>query len=308
MNVSMQDGFNLGWKLAAVLEGRADSALVRTYSDERQTIAKDLIDFDRRWAAMISAPAKDASDVDGEGVTAEEVQRTFVESGRYTAGVATHYAPSLLTGGAEHQSLATGFPVGERFHSAPVTRVADAKLVELGHAARADGRWRIYAFADAVDIRDPRSRLARFCEDFVNDPARHCAGTPGRCGPRCRLRRAGRAAAASARDRVPRAAGAAAPVEGALRPRRLREGYSSLLHGDAEDIYARRGIDRESGALVVVRPTSTSPRCFRSMRSASSRTSSERSSPTFSRRSRSASADRARAAVQNPVVAIRLRR
>lgn len=255
MNVSMQDGFNLGWKLAAVLEGRADAALLHTYSDERQAIAKDLIDFDRHWAAMISAPAKDASDLDGEGVTAEEVQRTFTESGRYTAGVATHYTPSLLTGGTGYQALASGFPVGERFHSAPVTRLADAKLVELGHAARADGRWRIYAFADALDIRDPRSRLARFCDDFLNDS-------------RSPLRR---------HTPVGADVDAVFDVRGVLqqhlhgigypelpellRPAKGRYGlvdyekaYSSMLHTDEPDVYDRRGIDREAGALVVVRP------------------------------------------------------
>jgi 2-polyprenyl-6-methoxyphenol hydroxylase-like FAD-dependent oxidoreductase len=58
MNVSMQDAFNLGWKLAAVLSGRSAPSLLNTYSTERQTIAKGLIDFDREWAAMISAPLK----------------------------------------------------------------------------------------------------------------------------------------------------------------------------------------------------------------------------------------------------------
>ena len=33
MNVSMQDAFNLGWKLAAVLEGRAAPELLHTYSE-----------------------------------------------------------------------------------------------------------------------------------------------------------------------------------------------------------------------------------------------------------------------------------
>src|SRR5262249_10568000 len=46
MNVSMQDAFNLGWKLAAVLEGRSDPALLHTYSAERHAVAQDLIDFD----------------------------------------------------------------------------------------------------------------------------------------------------------------------------------------------------------------------------------------------------------------------
>ena len=58
MNVSMQDAFNLGWKLAAVLRGRCAPTLLHTYSAERQAIAKELIDFDREWAKMLSSPVK----------------------------------------------------------------------------------------------------------------------------------------------------------------------------------------------------------------------------------------------------------
>ena len=49
MNVSMGDTFNLGWKLAAVLRGKAAAHLLHTYSQERQAVAKTLIDFDREW-------------------------------------------------------------------------------------------------------------------------------------------------------------------------------------------------------------------------------------------------------------------
>ena len=59
----------------------------------------------------------------------------------------------MLTAEATHQDLAKGFTIGMRFHSAPVVRLADAKPVQLGHAARADGAWRIYAFADASGER-----------------------------------------------------------------------------------------------------------------------------------------------------------
>jgi len=38
MNVSMQDTFNLGWKLASVLDGRAGPELLRTYSAERHAV------------------------------------------------------------------------------------------------------------------------------------------------------------------------------------------------------------------------------------------------------------------------------
>jgi 2-polyprenyl-6-methoxyphenol hydroxylase-like FAD-dependent oxidoreductase/DNA-binding MarR family transcriptional regulator len=59
MNVSMQDTFNLGWKLTAVLEGRSAPELLHTYSAERQTIAQNLIDFDREWSATIARPPVD---------------------------------------------------------------------------------------------------------------------------------------------------------------------------------------------------------------------------------------------------------
>jgi phenol 2-monooxygenase (NADPH) len=54
MNVSMQDAFNLGWKLASVLRKRCSPSLLHTYSAERRTIAKELIDFDREWAGLIA--------------------------------------------------------------------------------------------------------------------------------------------------------------------------------------------------------------------------------------------------------------
>jgi phenol 2-monooxygenase (NADPH) len=147
MNVSMQDAFNLGWKLAAVLEGRSDAALLHTYSAERQAVAQDLIDFDRFWSAFIAQPTLDPAHPEFGGVTAEEMAAEFARQGRYTAGLATKYTPSILTAAGEHQTLARGFEIGTRFHSAPVIRVADARSMQLGHVQRADGRWRIFAFA-----------------------------------------------------------------------------------------------------------------------------------------------------------------
>jgi phenol 2-monooxygenase len=163
MNVSMQDAFNLGWKLAAVLRGRSAPALLHSYSAERHAIASELIAFDREWAAMLSAPLKSAGNGDGEGLDPAEVQRYFVKSGRYTAGTATHYSPSLLTAASAHQHLAEGLQVGMRFHSAPVIRLADAKPMQLGHAVEADGRWRIFAFAGVEDPAAPDSTIRKLC-------------------------------------------------------------------------------------------------------------------------------------------------
>ncbi|MEU9336523.1 FAD-dependent monooxygenase [Streptomyces sp. NPDC048290] len=43
MNFCIQDGFNLGWKLAAVVNGHADPSLLETYDAERRPVAQELL-------------------------------------------------------------------------------------------------------------------------------------------------------------------------------------------------------------------------------------------------------------------------
>src|SRR5262249_5785159 len=95
MNVSMNDTWNLGWKLGAVLRGTAKPELLHTYSDERQKIAKQLIDFDREFAKMFSAHPTESGG--GEGVDPEEFRQYFITQGRFTAGVATKYGPPVAS-------------------------------------------------------------------------------------------------------------------------------------------------------------------------------------------------------------------
>ncbi len=164
MNVSMQDTFNLGWKLGAVLRGQAHPSLLHTYEHERKVTAQQLIDYDTRWSSMVGS--RDAD----EPVTPQQVQDQFVRGGKFTAGFGTHYQPefSRLTGEDTHQDLATGFEIGTRFHSAPVLRVADAKPVQLGHVHQADGRWRVYLFADESGVGS-ESTVANWCERMSTD-------------------------------------------------------------------------------------------------------------------------------------------
>ncbi|HEV2511491.1 FAD-binding monooxygenase [Bosea sp. (in: a-proteobacteria)] len=252
MNVSMQDAFNLGWKLAAVLRGQCPPELLHSYSAERQAIAKELIDFDREWAKMLSAPLKTSDN--GEGVDPKEVEAYFVRHGRYTAGTATRYAPSPLTGESTHAHLATGLPIGARFQSAPVIRLGDAKPVELGHVARADGRWRLYAFADRADPSLPTSRLRALCEYLANSlssPLRRYTKPGDDIDAVIDLR---------AILQQPHREVAIETLPGLLLPRKGRLGlidYEKVFCPDlrdGEDIFDLRGIDRERGCLVVVRP------------------------------------------------------
>jgi len=146
MNVSMQDTFNLGWKLGQVLTGRSPEVLLDTYSAERQDVAQRLIDFDREWSDLMAKKPGELSP--------EELADFYMKTAEFPAGFMTHYPPSMVIGETAHQGLATGFSIGKRFKSAPAIRVADINPVHLGHHARADGRWRIYAFADAATVAE----------------------------------------------------------------------------------------------------------------------------------------------------------
>jgi 2-polyprenyl-6-methoxyphenol hydroxylase-like FAD-dependent oxidoreductase len=55
MNTGLQDAHNLGWKLALVVEGRADAALLDSYEDERVPIARRLLNTtDRAFRLVVS--------------------------------------------------------------------------------------------------------------------------------------------------------------------------------------------------------------------------------------------------------------
>jgi phenol 2-monooxygenase len=83
-----------------------------------------------------------------------ELADYYLKTSEFPSGFMTQYTPSMIVGSAEYQALAAGFPIGKRFKSAQVVRVSDGNTVHLGHHARADGRWRIYAFADTPAAGD----------------------------------------------------------------------------------------------------------------------------------------------------------
>ncbi|HXV94189.1 MAG TPA: FAD-dependent monooxygenase, partial [Pseudonocardia sp.] len=252
MNVSMADTWNLGWKLGVVLRGTARPGLLHTYSEERQKIAQQLIDFDREFAKMFSAHPKEDGGAEAEGIDPEEFQQYFITQGRFTAGVATRYAPSMITAEAMFQHLAEGFPVGMRFHSAPVVRLSDAKPVHLGHVARADGAWRLYVFADRDDPTAGGSHFRELCAFLESDASPIRRFTPADADPdsvidvRAVFQQGHRDLAV---DRMP----------SVLLPRKGRFGlidYEKMFCPDpmTDDIFDLRGVNRETGCVVVVRP------------------------------------------------------
>ncbi|MER7798395.1 FAD-dependent monooxygenase [Microbacterium sp. NPDC096154] len=249
MNVSMQDTFNLGWKLAHVLLGRAPEALLDTYSAERQRIAQDLIDFDREWSSRMAAGPMDPEHPERGGIHPDEIAEFYQRSYLYTSGTATQYGPSMITGEGTHQQLATGYPVGMRFKSAPVVRISDGYGLHLGHVHRADGAWRIYAFADATREKhtafldwlaaSPESPVVRYTPEGADgDSVIDVRGIYQQHFEQLGF------------EAVP---AALKPTKGAFGLTDYEKAFSADVDG-AEDIFDARGIDRERGAVVVVRP------------------------------------------------------
>jgi phenol 2-monooxygenase len=252
MNVAMADAWNLGWKLASVLRRTGKPELLHTYSEERHAVAQQLIDFDRDFSRLFSARAARSRVAEGDRADPDEFQRYFIAQGRFTAGVATRYAPSTITAETMYQHLAEGFPVGMRFHSAPVIRLADAKPVHLGHVARADGAWRVYIFADEDDPTRGSSDVRELCEFLESDASPIRRFTPPGAEPdsvidvRAIFQHGRRDLSV---DEMP----------SVLMPRKGKFGlidYEKVFCPDpaAGDIFELRGVNRETGCMVVVRP------------------------------------------------------
>ncbi|MEY3038339.1 MAG: Pentachlorophenol 4-monooxygenase, partial [Pseudomonadota bacterium] len=139
------------------------------------------------------------------------------------------------------------------FHSAPVVRLADAKQMQLGHAAEADTRWRIYAFAGSADTSESSAihTLADWLEQDANSPV-------------VQYTKAGqdidsvidfRAVFQQTFDQLNYE-----NMPSLLIPKKGRLGIQDhekvfcVDHKGLGDIYDMRGINREQGCMIVVRP------------------------------------------------------
>ncbi|MEM9614309.1 MAG: 3-hydroxybenzoate 4-monooxygenase, partial [Actinomycetota bacterium] len=145
---------------------------------------------------------------------------------------------SSIIGTGEHQALATGLVVGMRFHSAPVVRLADAKPMHLGHALPADGRWRVIAFAPGDDTGRAGGAVAELCAALGDSSA---------IGLRAVFQQSHRELSL---DTMP---APLLPPTGRLRLTDYENIFCPDLKNGA-DIFDLRGIDRDRGAVIVVRP------------------------------------------------------
>jgi phenol 2-monooxygenase len=180
MNVSMQDTYNLCWKISSVLNGTTDRSILKTYQSERRRIAQDLIAFDHKFSRLFSGrPAKDI--FDEAGVSMDEFKSAIEKGNAFASGVAVDYGASIIVakdgdaaaqgdGTAVHSAdtirvvgkqVAANIKIGMRMPSFKVLNQADARPWHFQELLKSDGRWRIVVFAGDVSENTQMQRVQK---------------------------------------------------------------------------------------------------------------------------------------------------
>jgi len=166
LNTSLPDTFNLAWKMAAVLQKKAKPELLQTYSSERRKVAKHLIEADAQLSKLVAT--RPTADEKGNQAVVDtaEIRKFMARQSTFVAGTGIEYESSYICTHHEHQHLAEGYLIGQRFHSAIASRVVDGRPQHLGHLIKADGRWRVFIFANKQSPLDENSDV-RLLVDFL---------------------------------------------------------------------------------------------------------------------------------------------
>ena len=250
LNTSLPDTFNLGWKLAAVLQKRSDFKLLATYGAERRKVAQQLINADKELSKLVATrpSAKDTSEK--ARVDTAKIEAFMKRQSGFVSGTSIEYLPSYICTGHDNQYLAKGFIIGQRFFSAEVIRLCDGRSQHLGHLVKADGRWRIFLFSGEEDPRDHNTKSYRLIDFLAHSPA----------SPVKRYTPVGAdidaiidtyAIFQDHNLSMPELHNYLWPAKGKYG---LRD-YEKVFHTQtANDVYELRGINRRDGCVVIVRP------------------------------------------------------
>lgn len=255
MNVSMQDSFNLGWKLAMVIQGFAKRDILSTYEMERMKIAKELIEFDQKLSKLWSErnDRKEEKDGVGEGTRAKAFEEAFLKQKKFSSGTVVEYDANVLIDDSQRQSPAVGIKIGQRLPSARVVNHSDIRVWELAKRLKADGRFCVILFAGDIANEAQMQRVHTFCDQLRSFFQRPIAETGDVVGSVVKIL----TVHSAERDKVE--LGAFPPL---LHPfnEHLGWDYESIFvdgesyyepHGHA---YEKYGIDSLKGCVVVVRP------------------------------------------------------
>jgi len=250
LNTSLPDTFNLGWKVASVLQGKCQPKLLQTYSSERRKVALQLIEADRQLSKLVATRPTSDKDAPEAKTNTADIEKFMARQNGFIAGTSIEYNPSYICTGTENQNLASGFNIGQRFHSAEAIRVADGRRLHLGHLNKADGRWRIFIFGNKqnpVDSSSESYQLVEFIANADSSPIRKYTPAGADVDSVIDVYTVFQQQDLSIED-----------MPDFLWPAKGKYGlrdYEKVFHAEkGNDIFEQRSIDRASGCIVIVRP------------------------------------------------------
>ncbi|BGP34603.1 hypothetical protein JCM10296v2_006425 [Rhodotorula toruloides] len=176
MNTSMQDTWNLCWKLGLVATGLAKPVLLETYSLERQPVAAALLSLDCKLARSWSSKRHQLQNGAEEDRNAEQLGEIIAKGKAFTLGISLNYGDSIVVGKdgsrgavASKQHLALKLPVGERFYSAQVVNQASATADQLTTRIPFTGAFRLLVCPGDITKPEAKERLQKLA-DYLDSP------------------------------------------------------------------------------------------------------------------------------------------
>lgn len=272
MNTAFHDALNLAWKIHLVEAGFANRSILQSYESERKQIAKELLDFDAKYAALFSQRVPSAGEMgaaseDSEDGEANEFVKVFKSSQEFTSGYGIFYHPNGFNWSSDHPAQSHVFNpegntvrIGRIMPPANVTRVVDANEVQLEQEIPLNGSFRIFLFAGsssktrravtdfAANLQKKRSFYSTFEREDIASVSYHERHNPhSHFFSVCTI-------FASPRDNI--------DISKMLPPILAR--YSDHVYADdvwdprlpdtKAAAHAKMGLDSEKGGIVIVRP------------------------------------------------------
>lgn len=161
MNISMQDGFNIGWKIGLVAAGTAHPSILETYNPERHRLAEMLLEFDRHWSKSFTDDKLHAVGTSEKTKSMIQVVEMFED---FADGLKVFYGASLLVwknDGEDGPAVARRLIPGERFPPAKLRNQAEGRTEWTTRLLESDGRFHVVLLAGDVRVEAQRRRIER---------------------------------------------------------------------------------------------------------------------------------------------------
>lgn len=161
MNISIQDTYNLIWKLGEVITGQADPIILETYDTERRPVAKELMRLDSQLVR-----AYEQEETDTPNGIIDDIREQYAG---FMAGVGLTYSHNALIseeGKRRYPRLAKNMKPGMRIPSFPVVYQCDGSSTHLVRSLISDRSWRLLVFSGDLHQPEKNDALFSFADTF----------------------------------------------------------------------------------------------------------------------------------------------